>query len=158
MEERVRKYVALGGDLALILGLALLLVASLFGSLMDQYATFNAYVNTLSGLGVSLPLLLLVLGTAFRFLRKEGLLHVLSWCFLLSGDLIALGASLSAFADQHSNSSIVAFVGGILLLLGILALPAYQAAERYVPLLVSKARGERPSSHKEQEDEEGEDY
>ena len=150
MEERVRKYVALGGDIALILGLALLLVAFLFSSLMDQYATFNAYVNTLSGLGVSLPLLLLVLGTAFRFLRKEGILHVLSWCFLLGGDLIALGASLSAFADQHSNSSIVAFVGGILLLLGILALPAYQAAERYVPLIVSNARGERPASHKGQ--------
>ena len=157
MEERVRKYVALGGEIALALGLALLLVAFLFSSLMDQYATFNTYVNALSGLGVSLPLLLLVLGTAFRFLRKEGILHVLSWCFLLSGDLIALGASLSAFADQHSNSSIVAFVGGILLLLGILALPAYQAAERYVPLIVSKARGERPASHKGQ-DEGQEDY
>lgn len=157
MEERVRKYVALGGDIALILGLALLLVASLFGSLMDQYAIFNAYVNTLSGLGVCLPLLLLVLGTAFRFLRKEGILHVLSWCFLLSGDLIALGASLSAFADQHSNSAIVAFVGALLLLLGMLALPAYKAAEHYVPLLVSGARGERSSAPREQ-DGEGEDY
>ncbi len=157
MEERVRKYVRLGGDIALVLGLALLLIAFLFSASMDQITTFNAYVNTLSGLGVCLPLLLLVLGTAFRFLRKEGILHVLSWCFLLSGDLIALGASLSAFADQHSNSSIVAFVGGILLLLGILALPAYQAAERYVPLLVSGARGERSSAPRDQDGEE-EDY
>lgn len=157
MEERVRKYVHLGGNIALVLGLALLLIAFLFSASMDQFATFNAYVNTLSGLGVSLPILLLVLGTAFWFLGKEGILRILAWCFLLSGDLIALGASLSAFADQHSNSAIVAFVGGLLLLLGMLALPAYKAAEHYVPLLVSGARGARSSAPREQDGEE-EDY